>query len=153
MDWFGLDDMIGKFKKATDNVGKSINEAVVNTAEHVLEDVIENTPVNKDPHAVAPGTLHNAWKMRNPRTGLAEVYNDAQAGDGEFYAWDVEYGHRTRAAKKISRKHRKANRKITESGKVLFVPGVFMLRDAMEDRGDIMEKELKKAWDRMFGDW
>ncbi|WAW15287.1 hypothetical protein [Peptostreptococcus equinus] len=150
MEWEGLDDWIKEFERAEKKSKVVMNDVALAVGEFVLEDVIENTPKNKDENAVGAGTLQNAWKLRNPKSGITEVYNDAQSGDGEFYAWDVEYGHRTRAGMNLKKSH-KRKRRIEKEGKILFVPGVFMLRDSMKLGEDKMDKELEKAWDKLFG--
>jgi len=68
-----------------------------------------------------------------------------------FMPGDVEYGHRTRAGMglSVSKKRRKAVR--SDGGKILFVPGKFMLRNAMKKGKATLDKEGKKILDDLMG--
>lgn len=145
----GLDDLINRLDTIEKKVPEEFNRLKTKVASEVLRDVVENTPVNKDPRAMTAGTLRRSWKVRDLGKEV-EIYNDAQS-KGEFYAWDVEYGHRTRAGMglSVSRKRRKGVR--SDEGKILFVPGKFMLRNAMKKGKATLDKEGKKILDDLMG--
>ena len=145
----GLDDLINRLNTIEKKVPEGINKLKLAVTKDILDDVIENTPANKDPRALTRGNLKGGWKVRDLGKEV-EIYNDVQS-KGEFYAWDVEYGHRTRAGMglSVSRKRRKAVR--SDGGKILFVPGKFMLRNAMKKGKATLDKEGKKILDDLMG--
>lgn len=141
MEWEGLDEMIQRLELAEKNVPKAIEKLEEDIAKVVLEDVIENTPVDT-------GDLQKAWKLR--RADWIEIYNDAKAKE-EYYAWDVEYGHRTRAGMNMSISSNKKNIVYDKKRKITFVPGVFMLKGAMNLGEKKIEEKGKKLLEEILG--
>lgn len=146
-----LDDFLDGLERAEKEVQEQIPKIKQKTATGVLEDVVENTPVNKDPRAVAPGTLRRSWKVRDISSDTVEVYNDAKSKNGEFYAWHVEYGHRTRLGTTKVKNHTKIYRPDGKK-KVAFVRGVKMLDKALKHGEGIIEKECEKALEKILGE-
>lgn len=152
MEWEGLDELIQRLELAEKNAPKVIEKLEEDIAKVVLDDVVENTPASqRKPSKDAPihsGNLKEAWKLR--RTDGIEIYNDAKAKE-EYYAWDVEYGHRTRAGMNLSVSSRRRKRRYNKKGKITFVPGVFMLKGAMKLGDKEMEEKGKKALEEILG--
>lgn len=153
-EWEGLDVFIKAVEKAQVDIPSELDKLGKKVSEVVLNDVIYNTPVNKDPKSITQGNLRRGWKLRSIGEGSYEVYNDTKSKDGEYYAWDVEYGHRTRAG--MSNNH-KAFKKVrgtlrNKDGKIMFVPGVFMLRGAFKQGKAALELEGEKLLNKIMGD-
>lgn len=144
-----LDKFLNGLERAEKEVAEQIPKIKQKVATGVLEDVIENTPVNKDPRAIAPGTLKSAWKVRDISNDTIDVYNDAKSKNGEFYAWHVEYGHRTRLG--TGKSHTKLKRTDGKK-KIAFVRGVKMLDKALKHGEGIIEKECEKALEKILGE-
>lgn len=101
---------------------KMMDDCVQTLADDLLKNVSSKTPVSSK--AGTGGTLKRGWAIRRSSTGkhLAVVYNNVD------YASFVEYGHRTRGGTK-------------------FVPGVFMLRRAVSQVGQVSGKIVRQKFD------
>lgn len=146
-----LDKFIGGLERAEKEVHEQIPKIKQNVINVVIEDVIENTPVNKDPRAIAPGTLRRSWKVRDISETTSVVYNDAKSKNGEFYAWHVEYGHRTRLGTTKSKTHTKVYRPDGKR-KIAFVRGVKMLDKALKRGDEVVGRECEKAIEKILGE-
>ena len=91
----------------------------------------DNTPIGK----VNGGTLRRNWKRTSPTNGSVEVYNNTE------YAAHVEYGHRLKRKGKWLR---------DSSGKLKFVPGSHMLRDAVDDSKASFQRDAERLLGRLF---
>lgn len=145
----GMDELIKKLENIEKRIPEEFDSLKMTVASEILEDVIENTPVNKNPKAKTSGNLKRGWKVRDLGDSV-EIYNDVQS-KGEYYAWDVEYGHRTRAGMNLKPSKRRRKSVKSDDGKILFVPGKFMLRNAMKKGKATLDKEGKKILDDLMG--
>lgn len=145
----GMDELIKKLENIEKRIPEEFDKLKMTVATEILEDVIENTPVNKNPKAKTSGNLRRGWKTRDLGDSV-EIYNDVQS-KGEYYAWDVEYGHRTRAGMGLKPSKRRRKSVVGDDGKILFVPGKFMLRNAMKVGKETLEKEGKRIIDEIMG--
>lgn len=142
MEWEGLDELVANLEMTERKLPKVIEKLEEDVAGVILEDVIENTPVDT-------GDLQKAWKLRQA-DGI-EIYNDAKNKE-EYYAWDVEYGHRTRAGMNLKQSTRRKKKAYSKGGKITFVPGVFMLKGAFKIGQTELEEKGKKAVEEILGD-
>lgn len=149
VEFEGMDELINKLENIEKRIPQEFDSLKMKVASEILEDVVENTPVNKNPKAKTAGNLRRGWKIRDQGKSV-EIYNDVQSR-GEYYAWDVEYGHRTRAGMGLSSSKRRRKSVKNESGKIMFVPGKFMLRNAMKVGKATLEKEGKRIMDELMG--
>lgn len=150
VDFEGMDELIKRLENIEKKIPEEFDKLKMTVATEILEDVVENTPVNKNPKAKTAGNLKRGWKVRDLGDSV-EIYNDVQS-KGEYYAWDVEYGHRTRAGMGLKPSKRRRKSVKSEDGKILFVPGKFMLRNAMKVGKSTLEKEGKRMMDEIMGD-
>ncbi|MGP1487110.1 MAG: hypothetical protein ACTTIQ_04560 [Peptostreptococcus stomatis] len=58
----GLDDLINRVDTIEKKIPEEFNRLKTKIASEVLRDVIENTPVNKDPRAMTAGTLEEVGR-------------------------------------------------------------------------------------------
>lgn len=94
---------------------------------------VSNTPVGK----VNGGTLKGNWRRTSPAGGTVEVYNNTE------YAAHVEYGHRL--------KNRKTGQWLHDSsGKLKFVEGSHMLREAMDETQQVFKEEAVRILGGLF---
>lgn len=147
----GLEEFMERLEAIESRVPDELREFKLDVSNDILEDVIENTPVNKDPKAITAGDLRRGWKVRENSLTESEIYNDTKAKDGEYYGWDVEYGHRTRAGMGLKRST-KRRKKAYKKGLVTFVPGVFMLRGALKVGKASINEKGKKTLDKILGE-
>ncbi|SFE38199.1 HK97 gp10 family phage protein [Peptostreptococcus sp. D1] len=145
----GMDELIKRLENIEKKIPEEFDKLKMTVATEILEDVVENTPVNKNPKAKTAGNLRRGWKIRDLGDSV-EIYNDVQS-KGEYYAWDVEYGHRTRAGMGLKPSKRRRKSVVGDDGKILFVPGKFMLRNAMKVGKETLEKEGKRILDEITG--
>lgn len=145
----GVDELIKRLENIEKKIPEEFDKLKMTVATEILEDVVENTPVNKNPKAKTAGNLRRGWKIRDLGDSV-EIYNDVQS-KGEYYAWDVEYGHRTRAGMGLKPSKRRRKSVVGDDGKILFVPGKFMLRNAMKKGKTTLDKEGKKILDDLMG--
>lgn len=145
----GMDELIKRLENIEKKIPEEFDKLKMTVATEILEDVVENTPVNKNPKAKTAGNLRRGWKIRDLGDSV-EIYNDVQS-KGEYYAWDVEYGHRTRAGMGLKPSKRRRKSVVGDDGKILFVPGKFMLRNAVKVGKEALEKEGKRIMDEIMG--
>ncbi|MBQ9364840.1 MAG: HK97 gp10 family phage protein [Schwartzia sp.] len=134
----GLDDFERKLAEIEKQIPNARSTFLKQEAEILLGSVRDKSPVAK----VDGGTLRGSWKRTQPNGGIIEVYNNARRGK-EYYALDVEYGHRQKVGQFVPA--------IGKRLKKPFVPGQHFLRDAvsevepnfLNDAGDILEGLLK----------
>lgn len=145
----GMDELIKRLENIEKKIPEEFDKLKMTVATEILEDVVENTPVNKNPKAKTAGNLRRGWKIRDLGDSV-EIYNDVQS-KGEYYAWDVEYGHRTRAGMGLKTSKHRRKSVVGDDGKILFVPGKFMLRNGMKVGKETLEKEGKRIIDEIMG--
>lgn len=129
----GLDAFIMQIEMLDKKAPSELAKAKDKVASAVLADVVENTPVDT-------GTLKNSWNIREVNQHETTIYNNA-VNKGEFYAWDVEYGHRVKSKSGWVR---------LSGGGIRYVKGVFMLRDAFERGSKLLEKEANVTIERLM---
>lgn len=123
----GLDDLINTLESSSENFEREGEKLINKVCNQVLTDVKADTPVaHKN-----GGTLRDSWQMKKITKLSCSVYNNVH------YAPHVEYGHRTRLGMSKSENYK------PKDGAIDFVPGVFMLKNAV----DGAEKELGKESD------
>ena len=88
VDFEGMDELIKRLENIEKKIPEEFDKLKMTVATEILEDVVENTPVNKNPKAKTAGNLKRGWKIRDLGDSV-EIYNDVQS-KGEYYAWDVE---------------------------------------------------------------
>lgn len=129
----GLDSLLLKIelfdKKAPSEIAKIKNEV----AEVVFSDVVKNTPIDT-------GTLVSSWNLKGINQYETKIYNNA-VNKGEYYAWDVEYGHRVKS---------KNGWVSGTGGGIKYVKGVFMLRDAFERGSKMLENKANITLEQLM---
>lgn len=103
--WSGTDALSNKLKRISREFPRERDRFLAQEAELLKARAKKLTPADT-------GRLRAAWSSSAPSGGSVEVFNDVS------YASHVEWGHRVKIHGKFT-------------GKV--VPGVFMLRDALEE--------------------
>lgn len=122
-EFSGIDELIQRLDEAEKKVPGARDKFLAWEAELVRGDAVDLTPVDS-------GNLQIGWKKTNPNNGRIAIYNNVE------YAAPVEFGHRL--------KNRKTKKWITTSGgKIKFVPGKHMLRDAVQQRQDSFAEDAE----------
>lgn len=122
-EFSGLDELIQRLDEAERKLPGARDEFLAQEAELVRGDAVELTPVDT-------GNLRIGWKKTGPNNGRIAIYNNVE------YAAPVEFGHRL--------KNRKTKKWVTTSnGKIKFVPGRHMLRDAVQQRQDSFAEDAE----------
>ena len=124
----GLGELERKLRRIAQTLPQERDRFLKQEAELLRGRAVDNTPVGKK----NGGTLKGNWRRTNPLGGSIEVYNNTE------YAAHVEWGHRLKRKGKWVR---------DASGKLKFVPGSHMLREAVDDT----EKEFQDDAKRILG--
>ena len=123
-EFSGLDELIQRLDEAAKKVPDARDKFLAQEAELIRGDAVELTPVDT-------GNLQIGWKKTSPNNGRIAVYNNVE------YAAPVEFGLRL--------KNRKTKKWVTTSnGKIRFVPGKHMLRDAIQQRQDSFAEDAEE---------
>jgi hypothetical protein len=122
VEWKGTKELNKKLKNIIQNFPKERDKFLMQEGELVKARVVPKTPVDT-------GRLRGAWSRSEPVGGEIEVYNNVE------YAPYVEDDHRI---KPFGR----------DTGKVQ--PGVFMLRDALEESQEQFVKDAGRIIERLF---
>lgn len=123
LEFSGLDELIQRLDEAEKKLPGARDKFLAQEAELVRGDAVDLSPVDT-------GNLQIGWKKTSPNNGRIAIYNNVE------YAAPVEFGHRL--------KNRKTKKLVTTSnGKIRFVPGEHMLRDAVQQRQDSFAEDAE----------
>lgn len=132
----GLWEMERRLQEIARKLPKERDKFLDQEAELLRGRAVSNTPVGK----VNGGTLKGAWTKTKPIGGSIEVYNN------EDYAAYVEYGHRL----KYTRGDKRGQWVKDSSGKLKFVPGSHMLREAVEETKTAFHDDAERLLGRLL---
>ena len=127
----GLDGLERKLEEIARKMPEERDRFLKQEAELLRGRAVMNTPVAKK----NGGTLRGNWKRTAPANGSIEVYNNTE------YAAHVEYGHRLK---------RKGQWLRDASGKLKFVPGSHMLREAVEETKTAFHDDAERLLGRLL---
>lgn len=128
----GLDRLERKLNDIARRLPEERDKFLEQEGELLRGRAVENTPVGK----VNGGTLKGNWETTQPAGGVVEVYNNTD------YAAHVEYGHRLKREDKWLRDK--------ATGKLKFVEGSHMLREAVEETKDDFHEDAEKILRRLL---